>query len=70
MPQATAAAAPPEEPPEVLARSYGLRVAPNTLLKVWLPAPNSGVLVLPIVIAPAAPSRSTMTWSSCGTWSA
>src|SRR5438552_8082044 len=61
MPQATATAAPPEEPPQVFERSYGLRVAPNTALKVWLPAPNSGVLVLPRVMAPAAESRSTMT---------
>src|SRR6267142_1865948 len=44
MPQATATAAPPEEPPQVFERSYGLRVAPNTALKVWLPAPNSGLL--------------------------
>jgi hypothetical protein len=48
MPDATAAAAPPDDPPAVIRRSYGLRVAPNTLLNVWLPAPNSGVLVLPI----------------------
>jgi hypothetical protein len=61
MPQATATAAPPEEPPQVLARSYGLRVAPNTRLNVWLPAPNSGVLVLPIRITPSPASRVTMT---------
>ena len=35
-------------------RSYGLSVAPKTGLKVCEPAPNSGVLVLPMVIAPAA----------------
>ncbi len=54
MPQATATAAPPDEPPHVVARSYGFLVAPNTVLNVWLPAPNSGVLVLPSRIAPAA----------------
>src|SRR5204863_9275217 len=70
MPHATAAAAPPDEPPLVFERSYGLRVAPNTLLKVCDPAPNSGVLVLPSVIAPAARNRSTMRWSCVGTWSA
>ncbi len=51
MPQASATAAPPLLPPQVLVRSQGLRVAPNTALKVCEPAPNSGVLVLPMVIA-------------------
>ena len=60
MPLATATAAPPEEPPQVFDRSYGLRVAPNTLLNVCEPAPNSGVLVLPMRIAPAAFRRSAM----------
>ena len=59
MPQASATAAPPLEPPQVLDRSQGLRVAPNTRLNVCEPAPNSGVLVLPTVTAPAAFSRST-----------
>src|SRR5438874_4868200 len=59
MPQAMATAAPPAEPPQVFERSYGLRVVPKTALKVWLPAPNSGVLVLPIVMAPTADRRST-----------
>src|SRR5437764_15375621 len=52
-PQANATAAPPEDPPHVLVRSYGLCVAPKTLLNVCDPAPNSGVLVLPTIIAPA-----------------
>src|SRR5665213_4122130 len=33
-PQANETAAPPEEPPHVFVRSYGLRVAPKTLLNV------------------------------------
>ena len=53
MPHASATAAPPLLPPQVLSRSYGLRVAPKTALNVCEPAPNSGVLVLPRVIAPA-----------------
>src|SRR5581483_2967716 len=51
---ASATAAPPLLPPHVFVRSYGLLVAPNTGLNVWDPAPNSGVFVLPMVIAPAA----------------
>src|SRR4051812_50202018 len=51
IPAATAAAAPPLEPPTVRVVSYGLRVAPKTGLNVCEPAPNSGVFVLPITIA-------------------
>src|SRR5215831_1510841 len=65
-PQASATAAPPEDPPHVFVRSYGLRVAPNTVLKVCEPEPNSGVLVLPIRIAPARRIRSTRRSSSVG----
>ncbi len=67
---ASATAAPPLDPPQVFDGSYGLRVAPNTRLNVCDPAPNSGVFVLPIVIAPAARMRSTTSESSVGTWSA
>src|SRR5690349_12158328 len=67
MPHASATAAPPLLPPQVLLRSHGLRVAPNTALKVCEPAPNSGVLVLPSVIAPAFLSRSTISPSVSGT---
>ena len=59
MPVASATADPPEEPPQVSAVSHGLRVAPNTSLKVLAPAPNSGVFDLPRTIPPAASIRST-----------
>ena len=68
MPVARAAAEPPLEPPAVRARFHGLRVAPNTALTVFGPNANSGVLVLPITIAPAARRRSTTSASSSGTW--
>jgi len=44
MPVASATAAPPEEPEAESAVFHGLRVTPKTSLKVWPPAPNSGVL--------------------------
>src|SRR3954452_4348342 len=59
VPGGTAAAPPPELPPQVLARSYGLRVTPKTSLNVCEPAPNSGVFVFPITTAPARRQRST-----------
>ncbi len=65
-PQASATAEPPDEPPQVFVRSYGLRVTPKILLKVCEPAPNSGVLDLPMVIAPARCIRSTTISSSAG----
>ena len=70
IPVASATAAPPLLPPQVFVSSQGLRVGPKTALKVWEPAPNSGVFVLPMVMAPAARSRSTISASSPGTWSA
>src|SRR3989442_1771470 len=57
MPVATATAAPPLEPPQLSAVFHGLRVAPNTALNVFPPAPNSGVFVLPTTMAPAALRR-------------
>src|SRR6516225_11717641 len=48
---ASAAAAPPEDPPAVRPRCQGLRVTPHTGLKVWLPA-NSGTLDLASGMAP------------------
>src|SRR5574342_810255 len=67
MPVASATAEPPLDPPQVSAGFHGFRVAPKTALKVLPPAPNSGVLVLPTMMAPAAFRRSTMTASSVGT---
>jgi hypothetical protein len=42
-PVASAAAAPPEDPPAERVGFHGLAVVPKTSLKVWPPAPNSGV---------------------------
>ncbi len=67
MPAARATAAPPLDPPQVRVVSQGFSVAPNTVLKVWEPAPNSGVLVFPTVMAPAAFMRETTSASSSGT---
>ena len=54
---AKATAAPPLLPPALLARSHALCVAPNTSLKVCEPKPNSGVLVFPTKMQPAARMR-------------
>jgi hypothetical protein len=70
IPAATAAAAPPLDPPAVRERSYGFRVTPKTGLNVWEPAPNSGVFVLPTTIAPASRRRRTSHASALGTCSA
>ena len=59
MPVATATAEPPDEPAGLNFGFHGLRVAPNTALTVLAPAANSGVLVLPSTMAPAALSRRT-----------
>src|SRR5688572_21745445 len=55
MPAATAAAAPPEEPPGVFAGFHGLRVMPVELVSPL--QPNSGVAVLPSSTAPASRRR-------------
>ena len=64
---ARATAEPPDEPPALSAGSNGLPVAPHTILRVLAPAPNSGMLVLPTTIAPAARTRATMVLSCSGT---
>src|SRR5215210_2824771 len=65
-PAATAAAAPPLDPPGVLARFQGLNEGPNTRFPESPFQPNSGVLVLPSMTAPAAYNRSTTGASSSG----
>ena len=67
MPHARATAAPPLDPPQVFVKSCGFFVAPNTGLNVCDPAPNSGVLVLPKVTAPASRMRCTISVSALGT---
>ncbi|SOZ34877.1 protein of unknown function [Cupriavidus neocaledonicus] len=57
MPAATAAAAPPLEPPALCAGFHGLRVAPPNALSVVALKPNSGVWVRPIVAKPARRKR-------------
>ena len=69
-PAATAALAPPLEPPGVRSRFHGLRVIPKSKLWVAPIQPKVGVLVLPSWIAPAARRRSTIGASSVGTLSA
>src|SRR5579884_1333552 len=59
IPDATAAAEPPEEPPGVRLGSQGLRVTPLAALAVQGHMVSSGTLVIPIGIAPAARSRRT-----------
>ena len=54
MPVASATAEPPDEPPQVFSGAKGFPVAPKTRLRVLAPAPNSGVLVLPIMMPPSA----------------
>jgi hypothetical protein len=66
MPQATETAAPPLLPPHVFVTSYGFFVGPKIGLNVCDPAPNSGVLVLPMMMAPADVRRSTRSASSVG----
>src|SRR5262245_48368122 len=69
-PAATAADAPPLDPPGVRSRRHGFRVAPKRRLWVAPSQPNVGVLVLPTMMAPAARSRATIGASSVGTLSA
>jgi hypothetical protein len=54
------AALPPEEPPGVRSRFHEFRVAPQSGLSVMSVWANSGVVVLPTMIAPARRSARTM----------
>ena len=67
MPEATAAPAPPLEPPGVRVVSHGLRVGPNLTGSVVAPIAISGRLVLPMAISPARFQRLTSSASSSGT---
>src|SRR5215470_17161149 len=66
MPEATAAAAPPLEPPALWVRLHGLRVGPNRRGSVDGASPISGVLVLPKITSPARLSRLviSLSWST------
>ncbi len=59
MPDATAAAEPPDDPPGVRVGSHGLRVTPFAALAVQGKIISSGTFVIPIGIAPAARSLRT-----------
>src|SRR5215467_14276384 len=67
-PAATEAAAPALEPPGVLPRFHGLRVIPCSGQSPTALQPNSLVVVLPMMIAPAARSRSTTGASAAATF--
>src|ERR1700712_5370477 len=54
---ATAAPAPPEEPPDECARFHGFRVGPNSLHSVVGSNPNSGLELLPKIVTPASRKR-------------
>src|SRR5690242_15376595 len=54
---ATAAAAPPDDPPEEWARFQGLRVGPCRRDSVVGSRPNSGLALLPKIVRPASRKR-------------
>ncbi len=68
MPAATAAAAPPDEPPGVRSVDHGLRVGPNEVGSVTGRDPSSGELVRPSVTSPAVRKRATrvVSWPETG----
>ena len=66
-PAATAAAAPPLEPPDVREVSQGLRQGPFSSDSVTAVSPSSGVFVLPMTTKPASFSRRTTAASKSGT---
>src|SRR5271154_1219453 len=57
---ATAAPAPPDEPPDECARFHGFRVGPNRRDSVVGKSPNSGLEVFPKIVTPALRKR----WAS------
>src|SRR5579864_857434 len=66
-PAATAAADPPEDPPDTRSRSCGLRVGPNAEFSVDEPIANSSMLALPTNTAPSARSFAITVASKGGT---
>ena len=66
-PAATAAAAPPLEPPGVRSGSHGLRQIPFRTDSVTAVVPNSGVFVFPSTTKPASRTRRTSSTSRSGT---
>jgi hypothetical protein len=54
---ATAAPAPPEDPPEECARFHGFRVGPNRRDSVVGINPNSGLELFPKIATPASRKR-------------
>ena len=64
IPAASAAADPPLDPPGVMARFHGLRVMPVSGQSLTPFQPNSGMVVLPMTIAPASRARATAGESS------
>ncbi len=68
-PSATAAAAPPDEPPVLRVVSNGLRDGPNSGLSQVARKPIGGLLVLPITIAPAASMRWAQMHVASTVWS-
>jgi hypothetical protein len=59
MPEATAAALPPEDPPGTHLVSHGFFVGPKAEFSVEEPMANSSRFVLPTATAPAALKRLT-----------
>ncbi len=68
-PAAIAAAVPPEDPPGVRVGSQGLRLMPVSGELVSALHPNSGVVVLPNIAAPASRRRATDGASASHGWS-
>ena len=70
MPEATAAAEPPEDPPLECSIAQGLRVGPKATGSVVIEVPSSGVLVRPRTTKPARLSLPTRKLSWRALWSA
>src|SRR5215475_2388407 len=66
MPAAKAAAAPPEEPPDVISRFQGLRVVPKSGLSHWKSMAIVDKLDLPTIVTPARLNRDTLGASQFG----